>query len=207
MNKLPILFTGIFLTFLSAWLGLVAAPIVQFGRLAPHVDEETGQVLPPPRSGLAEEGRRVYASLGCLYCHSQQVRPEHAGADIARGWGARRTVPRDYINDKPHLLGTMRTGPDLTNAGARLTNAMWHHKHLYNPQLMDKNSIMPPYKFLYEVRPVKGQPSPKALDIPAKEAGIPEGYEIVPTRQAEALVAYLLSLKANYSLPEAPVEQ
>ena len=32
----------------------------------------------------------------------------------------------------------------------------------------------------------------------------PEGYEIVPTYEAEALVAYLVSLNRNYPLPEAP---
>jgi len=32
----------------------------------------------------------------------------------------------------------------------------------------------------------------------------PEGYEVVPTYEAEALVAYLLSLNRNYPLPEAP---
>jgi cytochrome c oxidase cbb3-type subunit II len=32
----------------------------------------------------------------------------------------------------------------------------------------------------------------------------PAGYEIVPTEEGKALVAYLISLKRNYSLPEAP---
>jgi phosphoserine aminotransferase len=33
---------------------------------------------------------------------------------------------------------------------------------------------------------------------------LPDGYEVVPTAEAEALVAYLLSLNRNYPLPEAP---
>ncbi len=206
MNKLPLLFAGIFLTFVSAWLGLVAIPMIQFGRLSPHVDEDSNE-FPPPRSGVAEEGRKVYAANGCIYCHSQQVRPEHAGSDIARGWGARRTVPRDYLNDKPHLLGTMRTGPDLTNVGQRLSDRQWHHKHLYSPQSINKCSNMPPHSFLYVVRPVRGEPSPKALKIDPKDGiQVPRGHEIVPTREAEALVEYLLSLNSNYSLPEAPVD-
>jgi hypothetical protein len=32
----------------------------------------------------------------------------------------------------------------------------------------------------------------------------PAGYEIVPTEEGKALVAYLISLKRNYALPEAP---
>jgi cytochrome c oxidase cbb3-type subunit 2 len=206
MNKLPLLFAGIFITFLSAWLGLVAAPMIQFGALKPHVDEETNDVFPPPRSGLAEEGRKVYVKNGCIYCHSQQIRPEHAGSDLARGWGSRRSVPRDYINDKPHLLGSMRTGPDLTNAGKRLSNREWHHKHLFAPQAQYQYSIMPSFSFLYEVRKIKGEPSPEALVFKPSEVKIPEGHEIVPTYEAKALVEYLLSLNSDYSLPEAPVD-
>jgi cytochrome c oxidase cbb3-type subunit 2 len=47
------------------------------------------------------------------------VRSSAFGADIARNWGQRRSVARDYIFDRPHLMGTMRTGPDLANIGAR----------------------------------------------------------------------------------------
>jgi cytochrome c oxidase cbb3-type subunit 2 len=44
------------------------------------------------------------------------------------------------------------------------------------------------------------------VSIPADSEYAPErGYEIVPTRRAEALVEYLLSLKIDYSLPEAPI--
>jgi hypothetical protein len=32
----------------------------------------------------------------------------------------------------------------------------------------------------------------------------PSGYEVVPTAEGKALVDYLLSLKKNYPLPEAP---
>jgi hypothetical protein len=32
----------------------------------------------------------------------------------------------------------------------------------------------------------------------------PPGYEVVPTEDGKALVDYLLSLKRDYALPEAP---
>jgi hypothetical protein len=38
---------------------------------------------------------------------------EFFGADLARGWGRRRTVARDYLRDQPVMLGTVRFGPDL----------------------------------------------------------------------------------------------
>ena len=40
---------------------------------------------------------------------------------------------------------------------------------------------------------------------PGSEYAPEAGYGVVPTRRAKALVEYLLSLKINYSLPEAPI--
>lgn len=204
MNSLPKLFIGIFIAFASAWVGLVVMPFVTLGQLQPELDEDTGQLKPPGFGGLAEQGSKVYAAQGCMYCHSQQIRPEYAGSDIARGWGLRRTVPRDYIGEKPVFLGTMRTGPDLTNIGRRQPSEEWHHQHLYAPQIVSKGSTMPPYKFLYEKRKIVGQRSDDAFEIPGYD--LEEGYEIVPTPDAKALVAYLLELNRSYSLEEAPVE-
>jgi len=206
MNSLPKLFLGIFLVFAFAWVGLVALPYLNLGFLQPEVNEEAGTVLPQPRPGLAQLGSKVYASEGCIYCHSQQVRPEWAGSDIERGWGLRRTVPRDYIYDRPVYLGTMRTGPDLSNIGARQPSREWHHKHLYAPRVMSgQYSTMPAYRYLYEMRPITGAPSDLALKFDTG-VEIPDGYELVPTANAIALVEYLVSLNRNYSLEEAPVE-
>lgn len=204
MNRMPLLFVGIFFTFSFAWAGLVLVPYFQIGLLPAYVDD-SGVEFPPPRSGLAEHGKAVYAANGCVYCHSQQIRGEHQGSDIARGWGIRRTVPRDYINDRPVFLGTMRTGPDLTNLGVRLNDEKWHYKHLYNPRSVYPTSTMPPFRWLFEKRRITGDPSPEALELTG-ELAPEEGYEVVPTYEAKALVAYLISLKRDYALPEAPIE-
>ena len=45
--------------------------------------------------------------------------PQYSGADIERKWGDRRSAPRDYIFERPALLGKMRMGQDLANIGAR----------------------------------------------------------------------------------------
>ncbi len=82
----------------------------------------------------------------------------------------------------------------------------FHHLHLYNPQIVSKGSTMPPFAFLYDVRQIADKPSAEALTFPPGSEYAPEaGYEVVPTRRAKALVEYLLSLKINYSLPEAPI--
>ncbi len=68
---------------------------------------------------MAERGRKVYTANGCYYCHTQQVRPDYDSSDIDRKWGDRRSAPRDYIFDRPVLLGRNRMGPDLSNIGKR----------------------------------------------------------------------------------------
>ena len=127
-----------------------------------------------------------------------------AGPDITRGWGRRRTVAEDYLFDSPVLPGSQRVGPDLANVGRRLPDAKWHLAHLYAPQTMVKGSSMPPYRFLFERRPLKDAPSPDALTLSA-EAAPPAGYEVVPTEAAKALAAYLVSLHSDAPLFVAPL--
>lgn len=119
MKGLASLFLGIFGTFTFSWLGLTVIPNFQIGALNPQMDEEGTDIYPAPKSGMAEHGRQVYAANGCMYCHSQQVRPDYLYVDIDRKWGARRSAPRDYIFDRPVLLGKERMGPDLANIGKR----------------------------------------------------------------------------------------
>ena len=119
MKGLAPLFLGIFGTFAFSWVGLTVIPNWQIGHLNPQSDEEGTDVYPMPQSGMATRGARVYAANGCIYCHSEQVRADYAGADIERKWGDRRSAPRDYIFARPVFLGKMRMGQDLANIGAR----------------------------------------------------------------------------------------
>src|ERR1043166_5762574 len=119
MKGLAPLFLGIFGTFAFSWVGLTVIPNWQIGHLNPQSDEEGTDIYPMPQSGMVTRGARVYAANGCIYCHSEQVRAEYAGADIERKWGDRRSAPRDYIFERPVFLGKMRMGQDLANIGAR----------------------------------------------------------------------------------------
>jgi cytochrome c oxidase cbb3-type subunit 2 len=119
MKGLAPLFLGLFGTFAFSWFGLTVIPNMQIGALNPQADEEGTDIYPMPKSGMAEHGRRVYTANGCVYCHSQQVRPDYASADIDRKWGDRRSAPRDYIFETPVMLGQERLGPDLSNIGKR----------------------------------------------------------------------------------------
>jgi cbb3-type cytochrome oxidase cytochrome c subunit len=123
---------------------------------------------------------------------------------IERRWGLRRSVAEDYLYDYPVMLGSQRIGPDLANVGVRQPDPRWHLMHLYAPQVQVKGSSMPPYRFLFEKRRIERAPSPDALVLRAELAPGP-GYEIVPRVEAEALVAYLTSLRADAPLFVAPV--
>jgi len=126
------------------------------------------------------------------------------GADIERGWGKRHSVAQDYVYDHPVMLGSQRVGPDLANVGARLPDANWQLLHLYAPRTVVPDSVMPSYKFLFQQRKINGQRSPDALPLTGDYAP-PDGYEVVPSAEVKALVAYLLSLHAGAPLYEAPL--
>jgi cytochrome c oxidase cbb3-type subunit 2 len=214
MKNLALLFCGIFFALAFSFTGLILSSNIQVGSLTQTtevLDEDgnpqEGETLYPMQIvGLAQQGKQVYIEMGCVYCHTQQVRRRGFGADYERNWGPRQTVARDYIMQDRVLLGTMRAGPDLMHVGGRPLNADWHHLHLYNPQITSPGSNMAPFPFLYEIQEIGDAPSADALKFPPNSEYGPEaGYEIVPTRRAQALVEYLLSLKVNYSLPEAPI--
>ena len=201
MKRCPLFFIGVFAAFALAWVGVVVVPQAQLGKLQPQVDEDnTTDVYPVNTGGIEAQGRRVFVANGCVSCHSQQVRGDGT-VDAARGWGDRRTVPLDYLYGQPVQLGLMRNGPDLTNIGVRQPSAEWHYLHLYNPRAVTPGSIMPPFRFLFEKRKITGERSAEALYLSGADAP-PEGYEVVPTPAAKALVGYLLSRDKSHPLKD-----
>jgi mono/diheme cytochrome c family protein len=124
------------------------------------------------------------------------------GPDIQRGWGKRATVTQDYLYDYPVQLGSLRVGPDLANYGTRAVPAALALQHLYAPQSTMPKSMMPPYRYLFNKRKLAEGEKPGAGALPANAE---PGYEVTPKPEAEALLAYLMSLKADAPLAEAPV--
>ncbi|AKU98544.1 Cytochrome c oxidase subunit CcoO [Labilithrix luteola] len=187
MNRLSVIVFGSVGVLILTAMILVVMPYVQF-------------MVVQPEEGLApytteqQRGRDVYVSLGCVYCHTQQPTDRAFAPDSERGWG-RPSTPGDYVYDHPHQLGTMRTGPDLFNIGARQSSAGWHYTHLYNPRAVVPGSIMPAYPFLFEVKRELG-PDDVRVDLPP-ELAPKEGF-VVAKRDAAALIAYLVSLDHTY---------
>jgi cytochrome c oxidase cbb3-type subunit II len=156
-----------------------------------------------PYTAVQLEGRQVYIASGCVYCHSQQPRDIKQAPDASRGWG-RASVAADYAYDTPHLLGTMRTGPDLLNIGARQPSKDWHLGHLYAPRAYSPGSIMPAYPYMFEVRKGPAQPGEAVVNLPPGAAVT--GQVVVAKAEALALVSYLLSLDRTYpALASLPV--
>jgi cbb3-type cytochrome oxidase cytochrome c subunit/cytochrome c553 len=85
-------------------------------------------------------GRNIYRREGCFYCHSQFVRyQDREGGEMVQAG--------DYMFETPHLLGTERTGPDLSNVGGKYPDE-WHKAHHRNPRKMKPGSIMPSFSYL-----------------------------------------------------------
>ncbi|HXI69810.1 MAG TPA: cbb3-type cytochrome c oxidase subunit II [Verrucomicrobiae bacterium] len=154
-------------------------------------------------SGITEEaalaaGDKITAAGGKVETH---IIP--TGPDIARGWGLRHSVAEDFLYDNPVQLGSLRIGPDLADVGRRLPDANWQLLHLYAPKSVAKDSLMPPFRYLFETKKIGATPSPDALNLP-KEFAPADGYEVVPKPEAKHLAAYLLSLHADVPLYDAP---
>ncbi|MCZ2103026.1 MAG: cbb3-type cytochrome c oxidase subunit II, partial [Burkholderiales bacterium] len=102
----------------------------------------------------------------------------------------------------PHLLGSMRTGPDLFNIGVRQPSADWQYGHLFQPRAYVKESIMPSYPYLFEI---KDKADKDEVEVHLPPDAQPKGKVVVAKPEAIDLVKYLQSLKRNYPvLPEEP---
>jgi len=127
---------------------LILLAIVFVMILLPYVN--TSQTPPSDifRQRAAEEaaGRKIYIANGCVYCHSQSIR------SIDWGLGAERIAQAgDYIADQPILLGSQRTGPDLSEDGGEHPDD-WHMAHFMNPRYTRPSSLMPAWKWLGDAK-------------------------------------------------------
>lgn len=178
-----------------------------FTAIKPALDNQQNNGPLPgtkPLSGDALAGKMVYIAEGCVACHTQQVR----NVDMDKMFGTRPGIPSDYANigrtsvwqNTATLMGTERTGPDLTDVGNRQPSKEWNLLHLYNPRSVVAQSIMPSYKWLFEI---KENPSKNdvIVNVPAEFMHGKTG-KVVATKKALQLVAYLQSLKQT-PLPES----
>jgi cytochrome c oxidase cbb3-type subunit 2 len=187
----------------SVWVLVLAAGGI-YASLAIIMGVVTGSVLSNapagpgvvPLDAAAARGREVYVGEGCSYCHTQQVRP--LAQD--RVWG-RASAAGDFAFSTPQLLGSERTGPDLTNIGARQPSAVWQSIHLYEPRALVHASIMPAYPWMFVA---KDRTAPGDVVVPVPPEYAPPGKVIVATQAERDLVAYLASLRQQPLAATAP---
>ncbi|MCB9186462.1 MAG: cytochrome c [Flavobacteriales bacterium] len=173
--------------------GIAIIPASQMQDVQPLPDQK-------PLSAAERRGLETYISEGCVACHTQQVR----GIEMDKMWGDRPSIPSDYFYSKqrmgilrqsPSLLGSERTGPDLTNIGKRQPGIDWHLIHLYNPRAVVGASVMPSYPWLFEAKDETLISEDDVVVAVGKEHFNQVGKKVVATEKALDLVAYLQSLQ------------
>ncbi|NBC86943.1 MAG: cytochrome-c oxidase [Bacteroidetes bacterium] len=188
MTRSLLIFLGAFAAISMSFTALALLPGLQLSTIepTPGTDDYTFE---------EQRGREIYIRDGCLYCHTQQVRPDGFGADIQRGWGSRGSFPGDYVYDETHQLGTMRTGPDLHDIASRQPSRDWHLAHLYQPRSVSPGSVMPAYPYMFEVKS-RSNVLPSDVTVPiSPEYAPPEGKVVVAKEEALYLYDYLMTLR------------
>ena len=98
-------------------------------------------------------------------------------------------------------MGTERTGPDLTDVGNRQPSKDWNLMHLYQPRSVVAQSIMPSYKWMFEM---KLNPSKDDVIVSMPAEFLSGSGKLVAKKEALQLVAYIRSLKQT-PLPKGAV--
>jgi cytochrome c oxidase cbb3-type subunit 2 len=180
--------------------------LMLFVAIFPAVENQNNNAPLPNNIALTDDemaGKKVFISEGCVGCHSQQVR----NVEMDKMWGDRPNIAADYagitrtsfFQNTATLMGTERTGPDLTNIGVRQPSIDWHLLHLYNPRAVVQQSVMAAHPWLFEIKE-KPNPADIIVNVPAEFMDGKTG-KVVATEKALQLVAYLQSLK-QVALPD-----
>jgi cbb3-type cytochrome oxidase cytochrome c subunit/cytochrome c5 len=157
------------------------------GRTLEEQIRQTSPAHPLVLSASEQRGRKIYAREGCAYCHTQQIR--YLKRDVDRFGKA--TLAWETIFDYPQLWGTRRIGPDLSREGA-VRSADWQWAHLYSPQNVVRDSVMPAFPWLFDGAP--DRPRQEAQDLLAYLETLGRDRELAgPEGDAHASAAHDLS--------------
>lgn len=224
---------GLTAAFMIPWLAIVIYPFFAMRHPKPvefteKADGKEG-LYHQKHAGRLVNGAEIYAANGCYHCHSQLIRPVYAGNDLGRpDWaGLKQDEDRgdtrrqsnifDYQGQKFAQIGLNRLGPDLMNVGRRVEKIyckdgeirdpkMWLLRHLYNPRInpLRITSKCPSFPFLFDKQPVEGQQPAGAIWV---EGPLDNRVAIMPTKEANVLVDYLLNMKHDDAVPASMSNQ
>jgi mono/diheme cytochrome c family protein len=135
MKMTPLmLILGAFIVFVASLSIVVIMP-------AATMNTKHSQIWVPMNENT-KKGLGIYVDNGCSYCHSMYIRVNDWGT------GAERiSQAGDYVDQEPAILGTERTGPDLSQEGGEHPDD-WHIAHYINPRNTSPFSLMPSFEFL-----------------------------------------------------------
>lgn len=90
------------------------------------------------------KGKTIYISEGCWWCHT--LLPEQT-----QDWQYFGAPPYlgDFNGEMPTAFGSDRKAPDLLHVAARNSSREWMYMHFFNPRLVQPNSIMPRFDYLW----------------------------------------------------------
>jgi cytochrome c oxidase cbb3-type subunit II len=102
-----------------------------------------------PLNDQAAKGRAVFAENNCFVCHSGYSRPQDVRQALYFLY-PKVSQPGDFYgsDQSPNLLGTERTGPDLSQESGWHPDD-WQSAHFYDARYVDPRSLMPPMKSLF----------------------------------------------------------
>jgi cytochrome c oxidase cbb3-type subunit 2 len=108
-----------------------------------------------PLSNAALAGRNLFAENGCYTCHSGYSRPQDVRHALYFLY-PKISEPGDFFgsDQSPNLLGTERTGPDLSQEGGWHPDD-WQRAHFYDPRFVDPLSLMPTMKSLFSDKQIE----------------------------------------------------
>lgn len=102
-------------------------------------------------SRYVAKGKTIYISEGCWWCHT--LLPEQT-----QDWQIFGAPPflGDFNGEMPTAFGSDRKAPDLLHVAARNSSREWMTMHFFNPRLVQPNSIMPRFDYLWGRKDASG---------------------------------------------------
>ncbi len=98
------------------------------------------------------KGKTIFITEGCWWCHT--LLPEQT-----QDWQFFGAPPflGDMNGEMPTAFGSDRKAPDLLHVAARNSSREWMTMHFFNPRLVQPNSIMPRFDYLWGKTDINGK--------------------------------------------------
>jgi cytochrome c oxidase cbb3-type subunit 2 len=141
------------------------------------------------------KGKTIYISEGCWWCHT--LLPEQT-----QDWQFFGAPPflGDFNGEMPTAFGSDRKAPDLLHVASRNSSREWMVMHFFNPRLVQPNSIMPRFDYLWGQTDANGNKIDYAkwradyMDyLKGDRIYAPDVPEPAPDSEVRALVDWILT--------------